>query len=73
MTGNGTGLSAEQVDTVFVPFFMTKPAGSGIGLSVARKIALAHGGQIVIRPNSPRGTILNISLPGPEGIQAGDG
>lgn len=63
VSDNGVGLSAEQADTVFVPFFTTKPGGSGIGLSLARQIALAHGGQIVVKSNTPRGTIFCIALP----------
>jgi nitrogen fixation/metabolism regulation signal transduction histidine kinase len=43
---NGPGLSAQALDALFVPFFTTKPGGSGIGLSLARQIALSHGGGL---------------------------
>jgi two-component system sensor histidine kinase DctS len=46
-----------------VPFFTTKPDGSGVGLSLARRIALSHGGQIAVQPNRPHGSVFRFSLP----------
>jgi C4-dicarboxylate-specific signal transduction histidine kinase len=43
---NGAGVDPALLDRIFVPFFTTKPGGSGVGLSLVRQIALAHGGQI---------------------------
>lgn len=60
---NGTGLPPELRNKVFVPFFTTKPDGSGIGLTLARQIALAHGGSIEMEPVEPRGTAVTLSLP----------
>lgn len=60
---NGCGLSPAQIDNVFVPFFTTKSNGAGIGLSLARQIAMAHGGQIEVSTNTPRGTVFRIVLP----------
>jgi nitrogen fixation/metabolism regulation signal transduction histidine kinase len=62
VTDNGVGLTAEQIETIFVPFFTTKPRGSGIGLSLARQIAAAHGGQIEVRSTPTDGTIFRIDL-----------
>lgn len=45
---NGTGIDAETLTQVFVPFFTTKREGSGIGLSLCRQIMTAHGGEIAI-------------------------
>lgn len=60
---NGPGLTAEQREQIFVPFFTTKPGGSGIGLSLARRIAQAHGGRITVFANEPRGSVFRLSLP----------
>lgn len=60
---NGPGLPAEDPEAAFVPFFTTKPGGSGVGLTLARQIALAHGGRLehTTRPNG--GAIFRIWLP----------
>jgi two-component system, NtrC family, nitrogen regulation sensor histidine kinase NtrY len=60
---NGSGLTPEQREQIFVPFFTTKPGGSGIGLSLARRIAQAHGGRIIALPNDPQGSVFRLSLP----------
>ena len=46
VTDTGPGLPAELIERIFVPFFTTKPKGSGIGLPIVRQIMLAHGGAI---------------------------
>lgn len=40
------GLGIANPDNLFVPFYTTKPAGSGVGLALAQQIARAHGGEI---------------------------
>ncbi len=60
---NGRGFDPRSLDRIFVPFFTTKPEGSGIGLSLARQIALAHRGQIEARANHPRGAVVTLFLP----------
>lgn len=60
---NGPGLVPAVREQLFVPFFTTKPDGSGIGLSLARRIAQRHGGQLQARANSPQGTVFRLSLP----------
>jgi len=43
---NGPGVRSENIHQIFVPFFSTKPEGSGIGLALSRKIVRAHGGTL---------------------------
>jgi two-component system, NtrC family, nitrogen regulation sensor histidine kinase NtrY len=63
VTDNGCGVAAGSIDQIFVPFFSTKPAGSGIGLSLARQIALAHGGAIVVDCRPSGGSVFTFIVP----------
>jgi nitrogen fixation/metabolism regulation signal transduction histidine kinase len=60
---NGPGLPSADPEGVFVPFFTTKPGGSGIGLTVARQIALGHGGRLEHWAASPNGAVFQLMLP----------
>lgn len=62
VSDNGRGISPEAIDKIFVPFFTTKPDGSGIGLSLSRQIISMHGG-IIKAESSERGTLFTIILP----------
>lgn len=63
VTDNGNGIMAEALDKVFVPFFTTKPGGSGIGLSVCRQIMNRHGGSIAVRSAEDKGTTFTLFFP----------
>jgi len=63
VSDNGKGLDSGSLEQIFVPFFTTKPGGSGIGLSLARQIAHAHHGQIEAAANEPRGAVFTLSIP----------
>ncbi|MEJ0004890.1 MAG: ATP-binding protein [Steroidobacteraceae bacterium] len=63
VTDNGPGLLPVAREHLFVPFFTTKPDGSGIGLSLARRIAQRHGGQLQALANTPHGMVFRLSLP----------
>jgi signal transduction histidine kinase len=60
---NGRGVAPASIDQIFVPFFSTKPGGSGIGLSLARQIALAHGGRIDVQQRHSGGSAFTFILP----------
>ncbi|MFZ3587754.1 two-component system sensor histidine kinase NtrB [Bacillus sp. DJP31] len=59
---NGTGISPSDLEHVFEPFFTTKDEGTGLGLSVSRKMVENHGGTISVR-SSQTGTAFYIQLP----------
>lgn len=59
----GSGVSAESVEHLFDPFFSTKEAGTGMGLSVSRSIVTAHGGAIGHYSNPEGGTTFCFTLP----------
>jgi two-component system nitrogen regulation sensor histidine kinase NtrY len=62
---NGPGIAADALERIFVPFFTTKAGGSGIGLSLARQIAHAHGGRLDASANVPGGAAFTLFLPVP--------
>lgn len=63
VSDNGRGLPEHERDRILLPFYSTKPDGSGIGLALVRHVALAHQGRLEIRSNEPRGAIVSIVLP----------
>jgi len=58
----GGGLSAEVLEHALLPFYTTKAQGSGIGLTLCRDVAEAHGGGLSLR-NQPPGLMVQVSLP----------
>jgi two-component system sensor histidine kinase HydH len=59
----GCGISTENVDKIFNPFFTTKEKGSGLGLSIVRKIVEGHRGTVGIQSSEGEGTRVEIQLP----------
>lgn len=53
---NGEGVTPEDSEKIFVPFFTSKPSGTGIGLSLSRQIMQMHGGTLEYLPNKPEGS-----------------
>ncbi|NND96762.1 MAG: PAS domain S-box protein, partial [Pirellulaceae bacterium] len=59
---NGPGLDHEQHEKLFEPFYTTKSAGTGLGMSICRRIIEAHRGSISVGP-STAGTTIVIEIP----------
>jgi two-component system sensor histidine kinase HydH len=59
----GSGLEAGDLDRVFDPYFTTKAAGTGLGLTMVQKIVEEHGGQTAVTSEPGRGTRVVVELP----------
>jgi two-component system, NtrC family, nitrogen regulation sensor histidine kinase NtrY len=60
---SGPGISAEDREKLFLPYFSTKVAGMGLGLSIVHEIVTEHGGTIWVEDNEPSGTRFVIEVP----------
>ena len=63
VSDTGIGLSINQAERVFEPFFTTKSRGTGMGLSISRRIIASHGGRLWASPNTGRGATFQFTLP----------
>jgi two-component system sensor kinase FixL len=60
---NGPGLTPEQRQRIFEPFYTTKTKGTGLGMAIAKRIVEAHGGRLGVGPGSDGGAEILITLP----------
>ncbi|MDE0110632.1 MAG: ATP-binding protein [Bryobacterales bacterium] len=60
---SGPGISAENKERLFLPYFSTKNRGSGLGLPIVRSVVEEHAGTIRVEDNQPAGTRFVIELP----------
>jgi signal transduction histidine kinase len=64
ITDNGCGISPEEMERIFSPFYTTKQHGTGLGLSISKSIIEEHqGSSISVKSEKGKGTSFNISLP----------
>ncbi len=62
ISNNGKPIPSEEAQQIFVPFFTTKPTGSGIGLSISRQIMKQSGGSIELIPSSNSTTLFRLKF-----------
>ncbi len=60
---NGNGLTKEEINKIFLPFYSTKESGFGMGLTLVQKIALEHGGSVRVTSEPGKGSKFTLSLP----------
>lgn len=61
----GVGIEPQQRDSIFNPFFTTKPEGVGLGLAIVSKIVDEHGGKITVESEPGKGSVFHVLLPTP--------
>ncbi|MFP4014951.1 MAG: sensor histidine kinase, partial [Chitinispirillaceae bacterium] len=59
----GRGLLSEGIERIFDPFFTTEKGHYGLGLSIVRRIVMAHGGSVTIKNNHLGGCTAGLKLP----------
>ncbi len=63
ISDNGPGISAEQLDKIFDPFYTTKKGGTGLGLFITHMIISRHNGRIEVESEVGKGSTFTVSLP----------
>jgi signal transduction histidine kinase len=63
VTDTGSGIPESELEKVVLPFYSTKPAGTGLGLPLVARVIAAHGGTLRFDSAPDRGTTVHIELP----------
>jgi two-component system nitrogen regulation sensor histidine kinase NtrY len=59
----GSGLTPEECDRIFTPYYTSKQHGTGLGLAIVQSVVTDHGGRITVRSQPGHGTVFLIELP----------
>ncbi len=62
VTDNGPGILPDVLEKIFIPFFTTKPNGSGIGLALSRQIIKLHNGSLTAKSTPEEGTVFTLTF-----------
>ncbi|MCK5278361.1 MAG: GHKL domain-containing protein, partial [Cyclobacteriaceae bacterium] len=62
VSDNGPGISSEQIENIFIPFYTTKKDGSGIGLALSRQILRMHKGSLDVKSEEGKGAVFTIKF-----------
>ena len=60
VTNNGKAIPLRQIEEIFVPFYTTKPNGTGIGLSLSKQIMVKHNGSLLLEQSDDNVTIFTL-------------
>jgi len=63
VTDTGIGLTPEECERVFAPYYTNKPHGTGLGLAIVQSLVSDHGGRISVRSKPGLGTTFVMQLP----------
>ena len=63
ITDNGPGIKKEDIPFIFERFYKTYEGGLGLGLTIARELADAHGGSIEVKSEYGKGSAFTVCLP----------
>jgi signal transduction histidine kinase len=69
VTDNGEGISEENLEKIFRPFYTSKHKGTGLGLAICDNIVNQHGGRLEVQSNEGEGSVFSIVLPLDESAQ----
>ena len=59
----GSGIAPKDMESIFNPFFTTKPEGVGLGLAIVAKIVDEHGGKMAVESEPGKGSVFHVHLP----------
>jgi signal transduction histidine kinase len=59
----GTGLTPEECERLFTPYYTSKSHGTGLGLAIVQSVISDHGGRVSVRSETRHGTTFEIELP----------
>ena len=59
----GSGIAPDHMESIFNPFFSTKPSGTGLGLGIVSRIVDEHGGRITVESTQGEGSVFRVLLP----------
>lgn len=68
----GEGIDPRHLESIFNPFFTTKPEGIGLGLAIVSKIVDEHRGRITVESQPGKGSVFRVYLPVTPGLSAGE-
>ena len=64
VSDTGTGMTREECERIFTPYYTSKQHGTGLGLAIVQSVVSDHGGRISVRSEPGRGTTFVMELPG---------